>query len=156
MPVQVTLVLAAIGAIACTVLSVIFITPEKKREQLNAFFKFIHDLFNFKFLLLEKVLKVLYIFATLYCVIFGFFGLFSGYYNIWYGFRSIALQALLTLILGPIIIRLTYELLMMFVLLVKNTIEINKKIKVDCASKDEAPVEAAPINVAPHVDETQE
>lgn len=41
------MVAAIILAIAATVLAFIFIVPEKKREKLNAFGKFLHDTCNF-------------------------------------------------------------------------------------------------------------
>lgn len=55
---------AILFAIAATVLAFIFIVPEKRREKLNAFGKFLHDTCNFKYLVVEKLLQALYIFAT--------------------------------------------------------------------------------------------
>ena len=60
------MVAAIILAIAATVLAFIFIVPEKKREKLNAFGKFLHDTCNFKYLVVEKLLQALYIFLTAY------------------------------------------------------------------------------------------
>lgn len=138
-------IIGGIFAIAGTVLSLIFITPEKKKAQLNKFLAFIHDLFNFKYLFLEKVLKTLYILSTLFCICFGFFALFSGVrYGGYYGpsrFHSFAGVGLLVMILGPIIVRITYEGIMLFILLVKNTIQINNKLK--DSSSDSDPFEAA-------------
>ena len=37
------LIIAVVLAIAATVLAFIFIVPEKRREKLNAFGKFLHD-----------------------------------------------------------------------------------------------------------------
>lgn len=133
MPIYVAVILGLLVSITCTVLSLIFITPDNKRASLNKFFVFLHDLFNFKYLLLEKILKVLYIFFTLFCIGFGFFGLFSGVstYNLWTGessFSSFALEGLLIMIVGPVVIRLSYEGLMMFILIVKNVIQINNKL----------------------------
>lgn len=132
MPVYIAILLGFIAAVICTVLALVFITPKKKRATLNKFFQFIHDLFNFKFLILELILKVSYIFMTLFCIATGFFLLFSGYNdNILFGegtFHSLAGQGLMIMVLGPIIIRVIYEASMLFILLVKNTISINKKI----------------------------
>lgn len=49
-------------ALICTILSVILITPEKRRAALPKFFKFLHDLFNVRWLLIEKIFKFFYIF----------------------------------------------------------------------------------------------
>ena len=131
MPFGVAIILGTIAALTLTVLIMIFVTPEKKRGGLNKFFTFLHDLFNFKFLILEKILKALYIFATFSCICVGFFGLFSveHYWGSYY--RSYAFPSLLLLILGPIALRITYEAIMMFILLVKNTIQINNKLGSD-------------------------
>ncbi len=47
---------AAILAVAATVLALIFIVPEKRRSKLNAFGKFVQDTLNFKYLIVEKIL----------------------------------------------------------------------------------------------------
>lgn len=146
-------VLGILAAIAVTVLAYIFIIPEKKREGLPKIFKFIHDLFNFKELYLEKILKALYILCTVACVTIGLFwqmgfSVYEGYYDTyveWYGGYG-----LLMILVGPIVIRIVYESLMMFVLLVKNTIEINNKLKAPHA--EEVPHEEE----VPAVQETTE
>ncbi|MBR6594423.1 MAG: hypothetical protein IKK83_04500 [Clostridia bacterium] len=129
-------ILGFISALVCTILVCIFVLPEKKRPSLNGFFKGLHDIFNFKQLLIEKILKFCYVFATLSSILTGFFMLFSvetyydySYYGItehtsWVGYRG-----LLVMLLGPIVIRLIFEASMMFILLVKNVIQINGKLK---------------------------
>ena len=63
---------AALLAIAATVLAFVFIVPEKRREKLNAFGKFLHDTCNFKYLVVEKLLQALYIFSTALIILNGF------------------------------------------------------------------------------------
>ena len=119
------LIIAVILAIAATVLAFIFFVPEKRREKMNAFGKFLHDLCNFKFLVVEKVLQTLYIFATAYIIIYGVLQLFNVQENFWTGKSTwMGGVGLLYIILGPIAVRLSFELLMMAVLLVKNVITI--------------------------------
>ena len=65
------LVIAAVLAIAATVLAFIFIVPEKRREKMNAFGRFLQDLCSFKFLVVEKILQALYIFSTAFIVLYG-------------------------------------------------------------------------------------
>lgn len=126
----VMMVIAAIVAVAATVLTMIFIVPEKHLPKLGKFGKFLHDAVNFKFLIVEKLLQVLYILSTCLCVFSGLFSLlgfqisFEYQYFHWFGG-----QGLLTLLVGPIVVRLVYELLMMALLLVKNVIQINGKLK---------------------------
>ncbi|MBQ3556813.1 MAG: hypothetical protein IJA11_03330 [Oscillospiraceae bacterium] len=126
------MVIAAIAAVAATVLTLIFIVPEKYLPKLGKFGKFLHDAVNFKFLIVEKLLQVLYILSTCLCIFSGLFSLlgfqihFEYQYFHWFGG-----QGLLTLLVGPIVVRLVYELLMMALLLVKNVIQINSKLKGD-------------------------
>ena len=116
-------------AIAATVLAFIFIVPESKRERLNGFGKFLHKALNFKFLIIEKILQALYIFETAFLILTGVFMLFMvvpSYYGrgTWLGGYG-----LLIMILGPIAVRVVFEFAMMVVLLIKNVISINDKLK---------------------------
>lgn len=115
---------AVIISIILTILLVVLVVPAKRREGLPKFFQVVHDICNFKGLLLEKVLKVLYIFSTINVMLTGIFTWFSGGYN----FGLTFLTGLLILVLGPILVRLAYEFMMLFVLLVKNVIQINNKL----------------------------
>lgn len=117
-------VVAVVLAIILTILAFIFIVPEKRREKLNAFGKFLHDTCNFKYLVIEKLLQALYIFATVFAILAGFFMLFQSSYGHWLGGVGIAIM-----IVFPIVLRLVYELLMMMVILVKNVISINNKLR---------------------------
>ena len=69
-------------------------------------------------------MQALYIFATAVVILNGFFMLFTVVYGQWLGGYGI-----LVMILGPIVIRLVYELLMMVIILIKNVISINNKLK---------------------------
>ena len=131
--------IALVLAIAATVLAFIFIVPEKRREKLGAFGKFLHDACTFKFLLVEKILQALYIFSTAFIVLYGVFLLFNVEYSYWGGTHWTGGVGLLCILLGPILIRLSYELMMMAILLLKNVISINRKLA-DQTGKDEGDV----------------
>lgn len=149
-------VLAALAAIALTVLLCIKVIPAKKDGTFQKpIMQQAHDFFNFKKLYVETILKVLYAFLTLFTFISGILTAVLG--NLIFfvsriidwadmgeyarryadGFWSdtfsdmlgIFFGGILAAILIPVILRITYELFMMFILLVKNTIEINNKIK---------------------------
>ena len=122
-------IIGGVLAVVATILAYVFIVPESRREKLNAFGKFLHDTCNFKYLIVEKILQALYIFFTADLIILGFFLLFAAPQDIfgdrhWLGGFGIAIM-----ILGPILIRLVYELLMMAVLMLKNVISINNKLR---------------------------
>ena len=141
-------IVALILAVVATILAFVFIVPEKKRKELNAFGKFLHDTVNFKYLIVEKILQAIYIFLTAYIVLSGFFMLFRVE-DTWRGSKWYGGEGLLTMILGPIIVRLSYEFVMMFILLVKNVIQINNKLKGDEGTAAKAPVFEAPVQKAP-------
>lgn len=122
-------ILSIILAIAATVLAFIFIVPEKAACRRNGFGSFVHNLLTFKVLILEKILQALYIFFTAWVIFQGFFMLFMVTGNDWVGYSWQGGWGLLTMILGPILIRIIYEASIMFVLLVKNVIELNKNVK---------------------------
>ena len=120
-------VIALILSIITVILAFIFIVPEKKKAKLNKLGKFLHDTFNFKYLIVEKILQALYILLTAYVIILGFFMLFSVQ-NTYWGTKWYGGYGILLMILGPISIRLVYELLMLVIILVKNVISINNKL----------------------------
>lgn len=144
MPVNVAIVLGTILAIAATVILFIMVLPKSKNGKLpNQFLQFLHDAFNFKILFLEVILKAIYVLSTCLCVFVGFFLIFARVdYTFGYGYHmagySTFAQGLILLLAGPIVLRISYELLMLAILLVKNVIEINKKIKsADCQEPEE-------------------
>lgn len=126
-------VLGILTAIAATVLSFIFILPENKRAKLPKVLKIVSDILNMKQLFLELFFRALYIFSTFACIFVGIFMLFGIVgYDYGYGGRHIEWMGgwgILIAIVGPIVVRIVYEGFMMFVLLVKNTMEINRKMK---------------------------
>lgn len=130
-------ILGTVFGLAATILACFFIVPENKRPSLNKFGVFLHDLFNFKSLWLEKILQFFYILSTVTVVLTGFFMLFwtEEYttYSYWsYGYEThyewVGYYGLIFLIAGPVIIRIVYEASMMLILAVKNIIEINNKL----------------------------
>lgn len=126
--------IALVATIVLTILAYKFIIPKKKRAGLNKLGQFLHDVFNFKFLIIEKILQFFYVLCTIACVCLGvsmllgisirYSSYFDKLYTDWYGIYGI-----LFAVLGPIAVRLVYEGLMMGLLLVKNVMQINKKLK---------------------------
>lgn len=104
-------------SIICTILTLALITPEKRRADLPRFFQFCHDLFNVKWLLIEKIFKTLYIFNTLFIILYGFTALFV-----------VPFMGTLMIFVGPILVRLLHEILMLGILTVKSLISINNKM----------------------------
>lgn len=120
-----SIAILVISLLAAIVLTILF-APKKKRDSLSGFGAWLSDLINFRSLFVEYILKFLYVFATCFCIVFG---LFAMGYSLAEGLQPGSfLSAFLFTVLAPIAVRLTFELLMMAVLLVTNVIEINKKL----------------------------
>ena len=135
-------VLALFAALLLTVLTVILVTPEKRRAYLNAFFCWIADIFNCKSLLLEKILKFFYIFFTYTSIIAGvivlFYSPFADFSN-----GEIALYGLFFITLVPIAIRIVHEAIMLAIIAVKNIISINNKLKSQTGDESKSPFDVA-------------
>ena len=147
-------ILAVLATIVITILAYIFIIPEKKRPQLNKFFRFCHDWLNMKSLIIEKIVRFFYVFTTVSVVCTGVFMLFyvqeTYDYDYYYGYivrdQWMGWYGLLILAIGPVLVRICYELAMMFLLLVKNVIQINNKLKDQNEEVKAAPAApAAPV-----------
>ena len=95
-------IIAIVFSIVATVLAYVFVVPEKKYGQLNKFGKFLHNVVNFKSLIIEKILQAMYIFATAFIILMGFFMLFwvEEYSDTWLGGYGILLM-----LFGPIVVR---------------------------------------------------
>lgn len=136
MPASAIYLLSLVFGLTGAILAFIFLVPESKRAKLkHPFWVFLHNLFNFKSLLLEKILKFCYVFSTLASVVMGFFMLFWVEWDEWLGYYGF-----LVLLIAPITIRIMYEGMMMFILLVQNTININNKIGQSGTEKVATPV----------------
>ena len=129
MDIQIVAIVSLVLAVAGAILAFIFIMPAKKRSSLPKFLQVLHDIFTFKGLMIEAILRFLYVFYTFFCIVAGFLLLFGIEVK---GYQVPADETfkvgLFLMILGPIFLRLAFELLMLAVLLVKNVIEINKKL----------------------------
>ena len=119
---EIFLLILALGA---AIAAFILIVPENKGRQFTGFMRVLHDILNFKQLLLEKILKFCYIFFTVYATLLG---LFSSFEMFEWDAGTGLLMMLSSLTLIPLLIRVVFEMSMMVILLVKNVIDINKKL----------------------------
>lgn len=113
------LILGSVFALAAAIVILVMILPKSKDGSFNnAFLQGLHNYFQFKQLYVEMILKVLFLLSTCFCVFTGFFMLFGRAF----------LRGLMLMLLGPLVLRLVYEFTMMLILLVQNTMEINRKL----------------------------
>ena len=133
---EISLPLGAVLSLILTIVLYVKIMPRKKDGKFQkSFHQFLHDYFHFKKLYLEEVLKWVFTLATVGCVVCGALLLISvdpyGWYSSYSGWHSESTfgYGIALMLGGPIALRLSYELLMMFILLVKNVMEINNTLK---------------------------
>ena len=112
----IALILAIIGAVL-----VYFLFVKAKEEPKGKFLKWLKNFLAFKIMWIEPILKVVYYFGTIFIILFSFNFLALGGAGI--------LTWLITLILGPIAVRLAYEMTMMFIMIWRNTENISEDIE---------------------------
>ena len=122
MPLWLCCLLGGIFALVITILLYCLVFPEKRRNRLNRFFSNIKRMLGTEYLLIEKIVRFMYVLGTMSCIFVGFWMLF------WVDYGYLGWVGLLVMILGPIVERLMFESCMMFILLVKNTMDIKKKL----------------------------
>ena len=105
-------VIAVILAIAAGIM--IYFMFVKSDKPVSENLQKIRDLLDFKTMLIEPILKIVYIILTIFIVLFSF-GLISTSFILF----------LIVLIFGPLTLRITYELMMINIMIWKNTKEIN-------------------------------
>ena len=111
------MIIAAIIALVGGIL-VYFLFVKSKNEPKGKFAKWLKDFLAFKIMWIESLLKIIYYIATIYVVL-------ASFSMINFSFLSF----LLMLILGPVLIRLAYEGLMMFIMIWRNTQDIANNTK---------------------------
>ena len=125
---ETALILGSIAAIAATIFLYIMVLPKRLDGNFsNPILQWLHDYFHFKKLYIESVLRFIFVLASAAIVCYGFFAML-GYVGYGRYKESTFLPGLLLMVFGPVVLRLFYEGTMMFILLVKNVIEINKKL----------------------------
>lgn len=104
-------VLAVVGGIL-----VYFLFIKKDNKGLNKKLVTLKELLDFRIMIIEPILKVLYLIGTIYVILFSFSFIGQSF-----------LLFLIVLILGPITIRLVYEGFLIMIMIWKNTKEIAQK-----------------------------
>lgn len=107
----IALILSIIGAVL-----VYFLFVKAKAEPKGKFLKWLKQFLSFKVMWIEAILKVTYYFATIFVILISFSYLAFGGYGV--------LMFFLSLVLGPVVVRLIYEASIMFVMIWHNTKDI--------------------------------
>ncbi len=107
----IALILSIIGAIL-----VYFLFVKTKDTPKGKFTKWLKDFLSFKIMWIEAIVKVTYYFATIFVILFSFNFLSEGGFGV--------LMFFISLILGPVIVRLIYEASIMYIMIWRNTRDI--------------------------------
>lgn len=115
-------VLAVIGGIL-----IYFLFLDKKKEgKYTGFVAYLYDFLSFKKMWLESILKITYLILTVYITLFSFSFIGRNF-----------LMFLGVLVIGNLVIRLTYEFSLVLLTICRNTTEINTKLTKTQKSKKE-------------------
>jgi len=124
------LIISAVLAVVGGILLYVLFLNKKKEGKYNKFFNWMYDFLSFKKMFIENLLKITYLVIAIYVTLSSFAaGSFPAF--------------LLTLIVGNIVVRITYEFSLILLIICRNTTEINKKLSNSCREekKEEAKVE---------------
>lgn len=133
------IIIGIVLAVAATIFICVRVLPKKYDGRLDSkFLQFLHDFFNFKTFYIEALTKFIFVLLTCLCIFVGFllmFGKFEyyGYFGMTFT-QSTFMYGLGIMLLGPLVLRVTYEFVMMAILLVQNVIDINRKMKAPAAT----------------------
>ena len=109
----ISLVIAVIGGI---IVYFLFFKPDK--DMPNKFLTWLKDFFNFHKMLVEDMLKIIYIVLAIFITLASFSLIAVNFVSF-----------LLVLILGNLILRLMFEFSLINIMIWKNTTDINKRLK---------------------------
>lgn len=161
MKLQTASIIGAASAVVIAALVFICLLAKNKEGRLmNRYAKAAQNFFGFKYSLAEVLLKFFYVGITSYCFIRGFFTMFCKEYGE-YGDHMIW-EGIVMMVFYPLIVRFFFEMLMLFITLVKKIISIEAKLKdenpdsnktsifdLDCETILPAPVYPAGYNPYP-------
>ena len=136
----IALVLAIIGGI------VLYFTFLAKRNEtkFKGFWGWMYDFLSFKKMVIENILRITYLIIALFITLSSFALISINF-----------LSFIIYLVVGNLVIRLTYELSLVVLILCRNTTEINKKLS---ETKVEEPKKSVNSNPEPinNVEENKE
>lgn len=111
-------IIAVVVALCGAILIFALFLTKKNEKKFTGFIKWLYEFLSFNKLTIETVLKFTYVFAALYLTIASFSLISTSFWLF-----------LVVLVLGNVGLRVIYEMLLLFILMYHNIVEINKKTK---------------------------
>ena len=122
------IIISAVIAIFGGIFAYFMFVANKDSEKYTGGVAWLHSFLNFKKLFIEGILKVMYLVTALFITLSSF------------SFISVSIASFfLYLIVGNVVARISYELLLMLITIVNNTTDINRKLP---EPKKEAPAKS--------------
>lgn len=122
----VSIVLAVVGGIA---LHFTFLR-KSNNGKFKGFWGWMYDFLTFKKMLIENLLKILYLICTIFVTLFSFAAIGQSF-----------LMFLAILVLGNLSVRIIYEFSLIMLVICRNTTEINSKLNTKVEKKIEEVLE---------------
>lgn len=110
-----------IAALVGGVVLYFLVFGKKQDGKYKGFMKWLYDFAHFRVLTVEAIVKILYLVSAIAVTLTSFLQFANGLIGL--------LLCPLQIVLGNIVIRVAYEFAIMLILLVRNTNEINAKLK---------------------------
>ena len=104
---------AVVLAVALTALLVILVLPKERDGRLPRFFQILHDLFQPKTFVIERIVQILYVFFTCLSVLVGLYDFLGALFGLQMG---LLFRALFFLLIAPALLRGAYELILLLVM----------------------------------------
>ncbi len=114
---------AVVWTIIATVIAIIggitlYFVFLKSKTKYTGFLAKLQDFLNFKSLVLEDILKITYLILAIFITLNSFGFIASNF-----------LSFIVTLIVGNLVLRISYEISILLIKICRNTSDINKKLK---------------------------
>lgn len=114
-------VIFLVAALAGGVVLYFLVFNKQKDGKYQGFMKWVYDFVHFRVLTVEAIVKILYLISAIAVTLMSFLYFAGGLIGL--------LLCPLQIILGNIVVRIAYEFAIMLILLVRNSTEINAKLK---------------------------
>lgn len=121
---SVWLVISALIALVGGIVLHFTFLKAKNENRFNGFLGWMYDFLTFKKMMIESLLRVLYVIAALFITLSGFVA-------------GNLLSCLLTIVGGNLILRIAFEFSLILLVICRNTSDINKKLTGDVVKKIE-------------------
>lgn len=124
------IVVSFVLAVVLGIVAYVTFLSRHNEGRYTGFLGWLYDFLNFRKLMAEALLKIIYLIVAIFITLYALSVLFFG----GYGFGLNFLLFLFIVVVGNILLRLVYEFMLVLVLICKNTSDISRKLG---ASKDD-------------------